>query len=452
MQFLAVGVNHRTAPVALRECLAFPEKELGQAVASLRAQPDIEEAVLLSTCNRVEVWAISPRAAHGERSIHRFLQTNRKVETAALEGALFVHHGQEALLHIFRVTSSLDAMVVGEAQIAGQVKDAFALASQARTVGPLLTRCLHRALAAAKRVRTETDIARHPVSISSVAADLAGRVFGDLSQSQVLVVGAGEMAELAVRHLLGGGASAIHVVNRTYEKAVSLAFELGARAHRFDELRAQLLFADIVISSTGSEKPILTRSFIAEVQKQRKQRPLFIIDIAVPRDVERGVGELSNVFSFDIDDLEQVVAENLKARQKEARAAEAILEVEVAHFEDWLRQQGAVPVIKALRGRFQEVVRTEAERTAHALHLDTGEGGAHRAVLEAMTEAIVNKLLHAPSTELKRLAASADGVRLSRAASRLFGLEPSLPDEAPGEAPALAEADAGAEQSEEAER
>jgi len=284
---------------------------------------------------------------------------------------------------------------------------------------------MHRAFATAKRVRTETEIARHPVSVSSVAADLAARVFGDLATSTVLVIGAGEMAELAVRHLIADGAADVRVVNRTYEKAVALAFELGAKAARFEQLRGQLLLADIVISSTGSEQPILGRKLLAEIMRERKQRPLFIVDIAVPRDVEREAGGLANVYLFDVDDLEGVVAENLKERRKEVRQAERILEEEVAHFEEWLRRQDAVPVIKQLREHFTEVVRAEAVHTAQALHLPEGR---EREALEAMTSAIVNKLLHSPTMELKRHATRSNGSTLTQAVCELFHL--------PGEAPA----------------
>jgi glutamyl-tRNA reductase len=287
---------------------------------------------------------------------------------------------------------------------------------------------MHRAFAAAKRVRSETAIARHPVSISSVAVEVASRVFGDPANSRVLVVGAGEMAELAVRHLIADGATDIRVVNRTHARAVELAFQLSAKACRFEDLVGQLLLADIVICSTGSDDPIVTRRMAADVMRQRKQRPLFIVDIAVPLDVEGAVGELPNVYLFNIDDLEQVVAENLKARRKEARAAERILQAEVEHFEDWLRKQDAVPVIKQLRRHFSQIAHREAARTAHALHL-TDEG--QRKMLDAMADSIVNKLLHQPTMELKDHATRPDGTFLTRAARRLFKLTPPDEDKEP---------------------
>jgi glutamyl-tRNA reductase len=419
MRLLAVGCSYRTAPLALRERLAYSEGEVAAALRELRSLEDVYEVVLVSTCNRVEVWAVVNRVQHAARAVQRFLATSRQISEEELRPVLYQHEDREAVSHIFRVASSLDAMVVGEAQITGQVKEAYAASSRARTVGALLNRCMHRAFATAKRVRNETHIARHPVSVSSVAADLAVRVLGDLSRASVLVIGAGEMAELAVRHLLADGATQIRVVNRTWERATELAFQLGAKAARFEDLEGQLLLAEIVITSTGSTEPILTRSLLARVMRQRKQRPLVIVDIAVPKDVEAEVASLSNVYLFNIDDLEQVVAENLKERQKEARQAERILRVEVDHFVDWMRKQDAVPVIKDLRRHFTEIARAEAERTAHALKLD-GEKG--RELLDTMADAIVNKLLHDPTMELKDNANRPDGTFLARATRRLFRL------------------------------
>ena len=418
MNFLVVGCSFRTASVELRERLAYAADELPRALPELRELPDVREVMLLSTCNRVEIWAVSERPRHSAKVLMDYLARDRQVEQGALQKALYRHHGTLALTHVFKVTSSLAAMVVGEPQIAGQVKDAFGAASKAGTVGPLLNRCMHKAFGTSKHVRNETDIARHPVSVSSVAADLAGRVFGNLADSRVLVVGAGEMAELAVRRLLSDGAS-IQVINRSVERAQELAFQLGAKAHPWERLRGQLLLADIVISSTGSKEPVISKQLVHEVMRQRRQKPMFIVDIAVPRDVEREVGELPNVYLFDVDDLEQVSADNLKERRKEAGAAEGILAREVAQFEDWIRMQDAVPVIKDLRQHFTEVVRAEVRRTRHELGL---EESADQRVLDTMSDAIVNKLLHAPTMELKNHAARSDGVFLARSARHLFRL------------------------------
>jgi len=431
MRFLAVGCSYKTAAVDVRERLACAAEEVGAALGRLSARQDVEQALILSTCNRVEVWCVTGRPRHAAGDIAAFFAQRAGMAARELDSILYRRHDQEALDHIFRVTASLDAMVVGETQITSQVKSAYAAASRAGTVGPSLNRCMHRALGAAKRIRTETDIALHPVSVSSVAADLTSRVFGDLYQSTVLVVGAGEMAELAVRHLLSGGATDIRVLNRTLQRAQALAGQLQARAYPFEDLSQQLLKADIILTSTGSQETILSRDQIAVVMRRRKQRPLFIIDIAVPRDVERSVGSLPNVYLFDIDDLEQVVASNLKARRKEARHAEEILKKEVALFEDWVRTQDAVPVIKQLRSRFSSVARAEAARTAHVLNL---EDERQVKALNAMADSIVNKLLHVPTIELKEHAHKSDGLFLSRTARHLFRLssgeeERVLPEE-----------------------
>ncbi len=419
MRFLVVGCSYRTAPLAIRERLAFPLAALPAALAELRAITGVQESLILSTCNRVEVYAVGSRPSHIAPDIRHFLARSRGVDLAGIEAALYGYEDSQAVKHIFRVASSLDAMVVGEAQIGGQVKEAYAAAARSKTLGPFLSRCMHRAFAVAKRIRNETDIARHPVSVSSVAADLARRVFGDLTASTVLVVGAGEMAELAVRHLLSDGAGDIRVVNRTYEHAVQLAFQLGAKATRFEDLRGQLLLADIVISSTGSPQPIISRRLLTEVMRERKQRPLFIVDIAVPRDVDREANTLPNVYLFDVDDLDHVVAENLKERCKEAHQAERILAVELQHFEDWLRRQDAVPVIKQLREHFLEVVQAEATHTAQSLNLTHGK---EQQLLDTMVNAIVNKLLHRPTMELKDQAKRPNGALLAEATRQLFHL------------------------------
>lgn len=419
MRFFVVGCSYRTAPVELRERLAFAQPELSEDLGQLNRIDSVHEGMILSTCNRVEIYAVVSDPQQAALPIRQFLSGRKDLKWEDLEPILYEHADGAALTHIFRVASSLDAMVVGEAQIGGQVKEAFEAAKAAQIVGLLLNRCMNRAFLTAKRVRNETHISRHPVSVSSVAADLAGRVFGDLTAITILVIGAGEMAELAVQHLVADGAKRIRVLNRTHERAVELAFKLGAKASRFEDLTGQLLLADVVITSTGSPEAILTRELIAKVMRQRKQRPLFIVDIAVPQDVEREVASLANVFLFNIDDLEQVVSDNMEERQLEAHKAERIVRQEVNKFEEWLRQQDAVPVIKELRQHFRTIARAEAARTAHALHVEDGQ---EREMLDRMADAIVNKLLHDPSIELKRQATSPDGTLLARATRRLFQL------------------------------
>lgn len=433
MRYLVVGCNHRSANVAFRERLAFSSESLPSVLREIHAQPTIHEALILSTCNRVEVYAITNKLGHASRDIRQFLSRHSGIVLSDLEPVLYQYEDAQALKHIFRVASSMDAMVVGEAQIGGQVKDAYAIAAKTRAIGPLLSRGMHRAFSTAKRIRQETEIARHPVSVSSVAADLAAHVFGDLSLTIVLVIGAGEMAELAVKHLISDGAKEVRITNRTPERAVQLARSMEAQAFPFEELEKQLHLADIVLTSTGSPKPIIHRSLLAEVMRARKQRPLFFIDIAVPRDVEREVGDLDNVYLFDMDDLEQVAAKNLRERRKELKQGECIIEQEVQVFEDWLRKQDAVPVIKQLRRHFSEVVRAETSHLAQILHCSNGHTTFQQRqdLLENMAHSIVSKLLHEPSMVLKKHAQSPDGTFLAKAVRQLFQLpEPSeIPEE-----------------------
>jgi glutamyl-tRNA reductase len=428
MEIVVLGLSHKSAPVALREKLAFPAGAIEDAVRALVKLPDVGEGMIISTCNRVEVIAAARSADRALAAVRRFLVENRGVGADALAEHAYEHAAQAAVRHVFRVAASLDSMVVGEPQILGQVKDAYGAAQKAGTIGPLLDRCLSRAFAVAKRVRSETAIAVGAASVSSVAVDLAERIFGKLDGRLVLVIGAGEMADLAARHLHAAGAADILCVNRTHERAVELAARVEGQARRWEELDGLLATVDIVISSTGAPDPILRVDRVAKAMKARRQRSLFLIDIAVPRDIEAAVGALDNVFRFDVDDLEKVVAENMKERQKEAQRAERIVDAEVGEFMTWLGRQGVVPLIKLLRERFATVARGEVERTLQ--HLQLGE--RERRSVEAMADAIVNKLLHGPTTTLKRETGS-DGEALCAAARRLFDLgdtetrEPAAP-------------------------
>jgi glutamyl-tRNA reductase len=419
MRFVVVGCSIHSAPLEVRERLAFAAAEQPEALRQLTGLAEVREAMLVSTCNRVEIYAVGPDALTVEQGCCQLLAHKSGMDTEALGAAMFRKSDNEALQHIFRVTASLDALVVGEAQIMGQVKEAFALAREQGAVGPLLGRCLERAFHVAKRVRTETNIARHPASVSSVAVDLAGRVFADLSTVAVLIIGAGEMAELAGRHLLAHGTQRVRVCNRSLDKGQALARALEGNAVPFEELEQQLEWADVVISSTGSPQPILGRDLLARVLKRRKQRPLLIVDIAVPRDVDPAARSVDNLYLFDVDALEQVVGKNLKKRKHEAKAAEKMVGGEVKSFDKWLRSQGAVPVVKQLRQRFNEVARAEAEKTAKKLKLE----GKQAKVLQKLADAIVNKLLHEPTLQLK---GDADDqvarARLVDAARQLFAL------------------------------
>jgi glutamyl-tRNA reductase len=437
-----IGLSWRTAPVAVRERLAFADDELSSTLRSITSLPHIGEAMLISTCNRVEVYGATSRtapvsalnAATGE--VRGFLARARGVPAEDLAGNLFEYTDTEAVRHTFRVASALDSLVVGEAQVLGQLKAAYGVASSAGTTGPMLGRCMERAFGVAKRVRSETGISRGAANVSSVAVELAQHVFVDLGGKTVLVVGAGKMSALAVRHLRGAGAGSILVTNRSPEKAETLAQEVDGVARPWEQLEALLSLADVVITSTGARQPVLTRDLFKRVMRQRRYQPIVIIDIAVPRDAEPAIGELDGVYLFDIDDLERVVAANLKERAKEAEFAARIVEDEVVQFERWLSSQRVVPTIRALREHFGNVARAEVERTLQAL---SGELSAeqYEQAVRRLGDLIVNKLLHTPMTALKH-GSEDETEMLVTAVHRLF----ALPGEEAGEsapAPALGE-------------
>lgn len=431
---LVVGISYRTAPLEMREKLAFPDEAIDPALRELNALPLVGEALVISTCNRVEIYAATPAAAAGAveaaaAEVRRFLAASRGVALDRLAPHLYERTGAAAVKHIFRVASSLDSLVIGESQILGQLKGAYGAATRAGCVGPLLARCLERAFGVAKRVRTETAIARGAANVSSVAVELAKNIFGDLAGKTVLVVGAGKMSDLAARRLRADGAEDLIVTNRSPERAEELARRAGGVARPFEELERLLLIADIVISSTGSREPIIGFPTMKRVVKARRHRPLFLIDIAVPRDVEAQVAKLDGVYLFDIDDLERVVAENLEERRAEADAAERIVEAEAAQFLAWWRSQGVVPTIKDLRERFTQVARAEVERTLGSLGRELDP--RHEQAIRRLADSIVAKLLHTPLMALKA-GEGEETEALVAATRRLF----ALPDADEGAAPA----------------
>jgi glutamyl-tRNA reductase len=384
--------------------------------------------VILSTCNRVEIYgsldaaAPSSALAAATAETRSFLARSRGVAAEGLADKLYERGELDAVRHLFRVASALDSMVVGESQILGQLKDAYGVAIKANAAGPVLSRGLEKAFAVAKRVRSETGIARGAANVSSVAVELAVHVFGDLVGKRVLVVGAGKMSALAARHLRTNGAQSIVVVNRSAERAAELAAAIEGVARPWDALGHELELADVVISSTGAREPVLTRSLIKQVSKARRYRPIVIVDIAVPRDAEPEVAKLEGVYLFDIDDLERVVAENLKERQKEADAALGIVEAEVGEFGRWLRSQRMVPTIRSLREHFSEVASAEADKAIRALQGGKSVGPAEaEQAIRRVSQLIVNKLLHAPMSALKA-DDHPDPDGLIAAANRLFAL------------------------------
>jgi glutamyl-tRNA reductase len=419
MELLVVGLNHKTAPIAIRECLAFPEGKLEEALSQVHDLSSVKEDMIVSTCNRVEVYAATRETEKAIHDLKSFLSLYHGIPLKEFENSLYAHVGEEAVKHIFRVASSLDSMVLGEPQVLGQIKEAYDMAQQASTSGLILHRLLHRAFHVAKRVRTETKIAISAVSVSSVAVECAEKIFGTLEKKTVLLIGAGEMCELAARHLVSGGVERILVTNRTYERAVLLAKEFRGEAIPFQEMSQGLKKTDIVISATNSPQYLIGHDQITKVMKDRKQKPIFFIDISDPRDIEPKVGDIENIYLYNIDDLQKVANENIKDREKEARRAEAIVQDEVVKFVNWYRSLDVTPTIVALRKKCEEIRKKELEKT-FSLHPDLSD--KEKKSLEALTSAIINKILHAPITLLKQTNEEAMADLYLDALHALFGL------------------------------
>jgi len=438
MEIAVLGVNHRTAPIAIRERLALGGGRLKLALDTLQGSGAITETVILSTCNRVEIYVAAPEAGAAEEAVlAMFEQVCGLGKGSRGEFGRHIYRlwGTDAIKHLFRVASSLDSMVLGEPQILGQLKTAYGEAVEHKTVGHMLNRAMHRAFNAAKRVRTETQVGEGGISVAYVAAQLAGKIFGTLEGKRVLLVGAGEMAELAAKHLAQGGTRSIEIANRSLARAQALADQLDGVAFPLEELYHLLERADIVITSTGSPRPILRRRSLQTVMRARKYRPLFLIDIAVPRDIEPSCTELDNVYLYDVDDLQQVVSDNMAGRQREADAAAAIVGFEVERFAHWLEEADVVPTIVALRQQFYSVKDDEVDKAMRRLsHLSERD----QKLVRAMAHALTNKLLHMPTTHIKRFAQ--EGMASSATLELvhdMFGLtvEPQAPAREEGEAP-----------------
>ena len=397
MTILLVGLNHRTAPVEIREKLALDACSPAEAYQDLRSGA-LREAIFLSTCNRVEIVAdtISVPAALDEITL--FLSSQHGLPPEAYKNCLYVHQDSEAVRHLFRVAASLDSMIVGEPQILGQLKNAFRNAVDNASTGAILNKLMHKSFSVAKRVRTETGIASHAVSISFAAVELARKIFGDLHGRHVLLIGAGEMAELAAEHLLTHGASHITVANRTLERAVNLAQRWEGKAASLDELPSLLAEADIVISSTGAPEVVVTASLVKKVQRPRRHRPIFFVDIAVPRDIDPDVNRVDNAYVYDIDDLQSVVEENRATRQDEAVRAERIVEEEAIRFQQWLAVLDTYPTVTALTEKAEEIRRNELAKTLGRLK---GLSPEHAAALDTLTQSLTRKLLHDPILFIK---------------------------------------------------
>ena len=432
MSIILAGVSHHNTPLSIRERLYFPETHMDEWLDRLAGYSGLDERIILSTCNRVEVYSAAEDFEQGLDAIHRFFLESRDIGADELNAHLYVHREAEATRHLFTVASSLDSMVVGEPQILGQVKEAYRVAQASGHAGKALTNLFSRAFRVAKKIREQTPIGESPVSVSSVAVDLAKRIFGSLAGKNVLLLGAGEMGEAAARHLKASGADNLHVANRTLARAQELAAKLKGSTVSFDNLEGALIDADIVIASTAAQGFILDKPIVASALERRRDAPVFLIDIAVPRNVAPEVNDLEDAYLYDVDDLQSVAADNLRGREEIARDAREILESEV---QTYLARQQAEELrhtFAAIRFFAESMRQEEVQKTFQRLP-ELGEEG--RDALDAMTKALVNKLLHHPFAVLRRMSEEdVEGISVE-SVQKLFGVEPES-DAGPSEASA----------------
>jgi len=421
MNIIVVGLSHKTAPIEIRERLAVPESRQGEALSRLCSYPGIREGILLSTCNRVEVYAVVEQLESGYARVQEFLaDTHLSLSSEQLTPHLYWHADDHAIGHLFRVAASLDSMIVGESQILGQLKDAFEVALAHKRSGVILNKVVKKAISVAKRVRTETKIAETAVSVSYAAVELAKKIFSNLGEKTVLLVGAGEMGKLAAKHLIANGVQRVMITTRDSHSAIDLAKRFNGVPIPFDEFRSELAAADIVLCSTGASQYLIRTEDIQKAVRQRMNRPIFLIDISVPRNIEPSVKDVDNAFLFDIDDLEMRVEQNREERQHEALRAERMVKDEVGVIGQWLKSLEVIPTIVALRNRAEEIKRSELDKTWGRLGSLSPE---ERGVVEGLASAIVNKLLHGPLVTLKAEAHSAGGTMFVEAARRFFNLD-----------------------------
>jgi len=395
LDIVLLGLNHKTAPIEIRECIAFSKEEAAVALKKFQEIHSVKETFLLSTCNRVELLITTDNKPEAVNIVKSYIAEFKHIPISQFEDALYIYDGIEAVRHIFRVSASLDSMMVGEPQILGQIKDAYRIATLQKTSGVILNRLLHKTFSVAKRIRTETGIGDHAVSISYAAIEMGRKIFGTLEDKKVLLIGAGEMAEIAVEHLIRHRAGDIFVANRTFERGVELAKRFNGNPVRFEEISNIMQVVDIIISSTGSPELVIKKDQVKSCMRDRKNRPLFFIDIAVPRDIDPEINKLSNSYVYDIDDLKGVIDENIEDRNREALKAERIIDEAVISYRNWYESLDIVPTIVALRNKIELIAHAEIKKTFNHLSDDKTES-VHR-----MTEAMINKILHDPTMFLK---------------------------------------------------
>jgi glutamyl-tRNA reductase len=424
MGIVVVGLSHKSAPIEVREKLNFPEATLPEALKKLMSYEGVRESLIVSTCNRVEIYASVQDTNTGIDRIKQFIADYHGLSREALDRSLYVYPDAQGVRHTFRVASSLDSMVLGEAQILGQLKDAFDISLKTKTTSTIMNKLIKKAISVAKRVRTETRLAEGAVSISSAAVELAKKIFGELEGKNVMLLGAGEMAELAAQHLLGNGVKNIMVANRTFERAEELATEFKGDAIRFEHFPDAMVMVDILICATGAPNYVVKRDMVTKILKERRNKPIFMIDISNPRNIDPEVDKVDNVYLYDIDDLQSKVDVNAEGRAREAEKAEALIALEVETYLQWERALDAVPTIVDLREKIEDIRKRELDKTLGSLG-DMNED--QKRAVDIMSQSIVNKLLHAPLVVLKQAASSPDTTDDTIAvARRLFNLDKEL--------------------------
>jgi glutamyl-tRNA reductase len=424
MRLLVTGVSHKTAPVEVRECLAFPEADLPEALRSLKSRAGVSEACILSTCNRVEITVTTDDLADPQALVDEFLRESRVAAAASMEPYLYRHEGQNAIHHLFRVASSLDSMVVGEPQILGQLKNAYGVAKTQGALCGWLEGLLERAFSVAKRVRSETGIGQMAVSVSYAAVELARKIFGSLNNRTVMIAGAGKMSELAARHLRRSGAAHVFVTNRTQERAVEMAKLFHGTPVEYSRFLALLPEVDILIASSGAPHYILRKDEMQRVIGARRNKPMFLIDIAVPRNIDPSVNDLDNVFLYDIDDLQEVVNANLRERLKEAERAEEIVKQEVERMMARLKVEEITPTIVSLQEELERIRQAEIDKARRKFGPVTRE---QEEAWEMLTRGIINKVAHGPISELRKQAGRPDGAQVIAAIRKVFHLTEPRP-------------------------
>ena len=420
MHVIVVGINHKTAPVEIRERLTFDPSQLGDAMGQLQGKKSILENVILSTCNRTEIYAVVDQIHTGRYYIKEFLSQWFQIEKEEFTPFLFIYEEDGALEHLFKVACGLNSLILGETQILGQVRTSFLTAQEEKTSGTVFNQLFKQAITLAKKAHSNTDIGANAVSVSYAAVELAKKVFGTIENKHVLILGAGKMGELAIENLHGNGATNVTVVNRTYEKAKDLASRFHGKAKSMDELQKALMEADILISSTGAKDFVLTKQTVEQIEKKRKGKPLFMVDIAVPRDLDPAIAELEGVFLYDIDDLEGIVQANLQERQKAADIIMLMIEEEIVQYKQWLRMLGVVPVISALREKALNI-QSETMKSLERKLPNLSEREIK--VLNKHTKSIINQMLKDPILEVKELAGTKDADKNLQFFMDIFNIE-----------------------------